>query len=107
MSRTDVLLDVNWHGRETESGNVIYGWHLGSVCVIETVIDDFSRLEVYVSHPDPESEAGAIVLHWAVFDTRAEAMQRHDVLVKELREVGEHGMYARLFESVSEAKAAS
>lgn len=104
MSRTDVLLDVNWEGRETESGNVIYGWHLGTVCVEETVIDDFSRHEVYVSHLD--ADGGSVVLHWAVFDTRDEAMLRHDALVKELKEVGEHGMFARQF-TTEEAKAAS
>jgi len=102
MTRTDVLLDVNWEGRETESGNVIYGWHLGTVCIAETIVDDGSiRYEVFVSHPQGEDVA-PIVLHWSVLSTREKAEQRHGILVRQLWEAGEHGLFARQLESRSE-----
>lgn len=96
--RTDVLLDVNWEGRETEDGNTIYGWHLGTVCVKETQLDDGElRYEVYVAH-----QPGDVVVHWSVFATLEKARARHDQLIVQLREVGEHGLFARQFESRSE-----
>lgn len=103
MRRTDVLLDVNWEGRETETGTVIYGWHLGTVCVKETALEDGTRYEVYVTHQQKNDDGDDVVLHWSVLSTRERAMKQHDKLVRELKELGEHGVFARPFMSQAEA----
>lgn len=95
--RTEVTIDVNWEGREDELGNVVYGWHLGTVCVVETALETMTRYEVYMSHPQPDESV--VVMNWSAFGTREQAIERHDLLVSQLKELGEHGLYARRFES--------
>jgi hypothetical protein len=104
MKRTDVLLDVNWEGRETETGTVIYGWHLGTVCVSESTTEDGKRFEVYVTHHQQNEEGDQVVLHWSVLSTLERAMKRHDDLVRELKELGEFGLFARPFISEDELR---
>jgi hypothetical protein len=98
--RTDILQDVDWRGVETERGNTLYGWHLGTVWFCEHDLEDGKRFEVYVSHPQPDGSA--VVAHWRAFTVRELAEARRAALILQLREVGEHGLFARQLESCAD-----